>query len=251
MNGPLRRRTLGWLALSLAGALLFFARSATAEDLRTISGRVYKDASILRVDSDGIVFSHKFGVVKIPNSELSADTRRVFDVKKARSEEQYRRAEHQRQVAEEQSERQEQVRRQKVNAERAAVEVDEQEQDAAEEASARNQHHRSSSPQQPLSTKRYRLRGEVIGIGTDWVLVACDGGGALSRLRKEIGIMKESTLAVETPAREVLILTGLRPLPAEGSDVDVSVLAGGTRNDVRTRSGEIYAGRYRVFRAVD
>lgn len=254
MNGRLRQLNCGWAALTLSlssAFVFFFAPQIRADDLRTISGRLYKDAAVLRVDSDGVVFSHKFGVVKISNSQLSPETRREFDIRKVKADEQRRRAEQQSRRAEEQTERAEEIRQQKVNAERAGVEIDEQDQEHAEEVAARIQRHRSEPPKPPTSTQHYRLRGEVIGLGTDWVLVLCDGGGPLSRLKKSIGMMKESTLTIETPGREVVILTGLHQLPVEASDVDVSVQAVGTRHDVRTRTGETYAGRYRVFRAVD
>jgi hypothetical protein len=55
-----------------------FASLALAEDFKTISGRVYKDATISRVEADGIVIKTKTGISKIYFVELPKDVQERF-----------------------------------------------------------------------------------------------------------------------------------------------------------------------------
>ena len=54
------------------------ASLALAEDFKTISGRVYKDATISRVEADGIVIKTKTGISKIYFVELPKDVQERF-----------------------------------------------------------------------------------------------------------------------------------------------------------------------------
>ena len=49
---------------------VLFASLALAEDFKTISGKLYKDATIIRVEADGIVLRTNSGIVKLYFSEL-------------------------------------------------------------------------------------------------------------------------------------------------------------------------------------
>ena len=63
--------TLGILAtLSVSMAL--------AEDFKTINGKEYKDATITRVEGDGIVIRTKTGISKVYFTELSKDVQQRF-----------------------------------------------------------------------------------------------------------------------------------------------------------------------------
>ena len=42
-----------------------FVSLALAEDLKTVSGKIYKDATISRVEADGIVLRTKTGISKV------------------------------------------------------------------------------------------------------------------------------------------------------------------------------------------
>src|ERR1041385_9027231 len=53
-----------------AAAFLFFAAIACGEDVRTKSGKAYKDIIVTRIEPDGIVVTHSFGIEKIPFAEL-------------------------------------------------------------------------------------------------------------------------------------------------------------------------------------
>jgi hypothetical protein len=54
------------------------ASLALAEDFKTISGRVYKDATISHVEADGIVLRTKIGISKVYFVELPKDVQERF-----------------------------------------------------------------------------------------------------------------------------------------------------------------------------
>jgi hypothetical protein len=54
------------------------ASLALAEDFKTVSGRVYKDVTIIRVEADGIVLRSKTGISKIYFIELPKDVQARF-----------------------------------------------------------------------------------------------------------------------------------------------------------------------------
>ena len=51
---------------------------ALAEDFKTVSGKLYKDAAIVRVEADGIVVRTKTGISKIYFIELPKDVQGRF-----------------------------------------------------------------------------------------------------------------------------------------------------------------------------
>jgi hypothetical protein len=57
-------------------ALLGSAVTVPAEDIKTIYGDEYKNATIKRTEPDGLVVMHATGIAKIPFSELPADLQR-------------------------------------------------------------------------------------------------------------------------------------------------------------------------------
>src|SRR5215471_12910435 len=57
---------------------LLSASLALAEDFKTVSGRVYKDATISRVEADGIVLRTKTGISKVYFVELPKDVQERF-----------------------------------------------------------------------------------------------------------------------------------------------------------------------------
>jgi hypothetical protein len=58
--------------------LLCFASIALADDFKTISGKEYKDATVSRVEADGIVIKTKTGLSKIYFAELPKDVQERF-----------------------------------------------------------------------------------------------------------------------------------------------------------------------------
>ena len=67
--------------------ILCFASAAVAEDFKTVNGKEYKDATITRVEPDGIVVKTKSGVIKVYFAELPKEVQDRFhyDPEKAAS----------------------------------------------------------------------------------------------------------------------------------------------------------------------
>ncbi|PYJ29550.1 MAG: hypothetical protein DMF24_00355 [Verrucomicrobia bacterium] len=65
-------------ATTLAILALLSATLALAEDFTTVRGKVYKDATVLRVESNGIVLKTKTGISKVYFVELPRDVQERF-----------------------------------------------------------------------------------------------------------------------------------------------------------------------------
>ena len=65
-------------ATTIAILPLLSASLALAEDFKTVSGRIYKDATISRVEADGIVIRTKTGISKVYFVELPKDVQERF-----------------------------------------------------------------------------------------------------------------------------------------------------------------------------
>jgi len=67
--------------------ILCLASAAFAEDFKTVNGREYKDATVTRVDPDGIAVKTKSGITKIYFIELPKEVQERFhyDSEKAAS----------------------------------------------------------------------------------------------------------------------------------------------------------------------
>ena len=70
-------RVKDW-ATTIAILALLSASLALAEDFKTVSGRVYKDATVSRVEADGIVLKTKTGISKVYFVELPKDVQEKF-----------------------------------------------------------------------------------------------------------------------------------------------------------------------------
>jgi len=57
---------------------VLFAALALSEDFKTISGKVYKDATVSRVEADGIELKTKTGISKVYFIELPQEVRERF-----------------------------------------------------------------------------------------------------------------------------------------------------------------------------
>jgi hypothetical protein len=70
------RRVKYWKSLAILAAL--FASIALAEDFKTINGKEYKNATVNRVETDGIVLKTKSGIAKVYFTELPKDVQERF-----------------------------------------------------------------------------------------------------------------------------------------------------------------------------
>ena len=57
---------------------VLFASLALAEDFKTVSGKVYKDATVSRIEADGIELKTKTGISKVYFTELPQDVQERF-----------------------------------------------------------------------------------------------------------------------------------------------------------------------------
>ena len=68
----------GKLIVIVSATALLLAGPLYAEDITTLTGAVYKNATISRAEPDGIVVLHSAGIVKIPFSELTPEYAKRF-----------------------------------------------------------------------------------------------------------------------------------------------------------------------------
>jgi hypothetical protein len=73
-----RIRRVKRLKTTLAVLATLSASLAVAEDFKTINGKEYKDATIIRVESNGIVLKTKTGISKVYFIELPNDVQERF-----------------------------------------------------------------------------------------------------------------------------------------------------------------------------
>jgi hypothetical protein len=72
--------------ISLAILAALSASIALADDLKTTNGKEYKNVKVNRVEPDGIVITHSFGILKIPFTELPKDVQQRFGYDPAKIE---------------------------------------------------------------------------------------------------------------------------------------------------------------------
>ena len=65
-------------ATTIATLLISLATLAQAEDFKTVSGKVYRDATVNRVEADGIELKTKTGISKVYFAELPQDVQERF-----------------------------------------------------------------------------------------------------------------------------------------------------------------------------
>ncbi len=226
---------------------------AAAEDLQTTSGRVYKDATILRADGRALMIQHRFGVVRVPFSEIAVSSRHSFNAQKAGEIARTRQTEQQRRVAERESHAGgDSARLERIDLQRTSLELEQREEAIAEGVGEKIRLSKSNGQREHPSAQRLRLRGEVIGLGPGWTLVLCESGGDASYVKRELAHLANSPFAPPRPAEEeVLAVVGVRQSVSEGDSVDIVVQEVGTKREFRTKAGDSYSGKYRVFRAVD
>jgi hypothetical protein len=86
IDGPFISRQLGTVSSNLLPIkmkaltflLLCFASVALADDFKTIDGKEYKNATVSRVEPDGIVITFSGGIVKVPFTELSPEIQKKY-----------------------------------------------------------------------------------------------------------------------------------------------------------------------------
>ena len=72
-------------AITLAILALLSATLALAEDFKTVRGKEYKDATVIRIEANGIVLKTKTGISKVYFVELPNDVRERFQPSPAKA----------------------------------------------------------------------------------------------------------------------------------------------------------------------
>ena len=72
-----RLQTMNKATLAILATL--FASIALADDFKTVNGKEYKNATLSRVEPDGIVIKFSGGIVKIPFTELSKELQEKYN----------------------------------------------------------------------------------------------------------------------------------------------------------------------------
>src|SRR5205823_13205403 len=76
-----RRNTAESRRVKYCGTLILavlFASLALSEDFKTVSGKVYKDATVSRIEGDGIVVRTEAGISKVYFTELPQEVQERF-----------------------------------------------------------------------------------------------------------------------------------------------------------------------------
>jgi hypothetical protein len=76
-----RRKTAESRRMKYCGTLILavlFASLALSEDFKTVRGKVYKDATVTRIEADGIELKTKTGISKVYFTELPQDVQQRF-----------------------------------------------------------------------------------------------------------------------------------------------------------------------------
>jgi hypothetical protein len=76
-----RRKTAESRSVKYCGTLILsvlFASLALSEDFKTTTGKVYKNATVSRVEADGIVLKTEAGIAKVYFTELPQDVQKRF-----------------------------------------------------------------------------------------------------------------------------------------------------------------------------
>ena len=82
-RGRIRRVKTCQTAVAILAVL--FGSIALAEDFKTVTGKEYKNASVSRVEADGIVISTKGGISKVYFTELPKDVQERFHFNPAKA----------------------------------------------------------------------------------------------------------------------------------------------------------------------
>jgi hypothetical protein len=80
-SGKQKRQNLAHMkdwATTIVILPLLLATFALAEDFKTVSGKIYKDATVSRIEADGIELKTKTGISKVYFTELPQDVQERF-----------------------------------------------------------------------------------------------------------------------------------------------------------------------------
>jgi hypothetical protein len=208
-----------------------------AEDLKMQSGRTYRDATISRVDKDGLVIKHKFGIVKVAFHNIAAESRDAFNpqkaaelVEKTRRDEEVRARERNREVGQ-----QTLVKTPEIG--RSVMAFEEDNEAEAEAFAARIYQNASPRKMSKSNTPNtFHIRGQIIAAGPTGYIVRRDTGAQ----REVFDLFNDELIFVTSDISEFV----------PGDYMDVRASASGEETTFRTYLGQVYPGRFPIYRII-
>ena len=228
---PRRRLVLIGLATAIG------ISSTHGEDLKTESGRTYRDAIISRVEADGVVIKHRFGIVRVAFKNIAAESRGTFNPQKAAelSEGARRQDQEARERAQEMAQR---TSEEAAERRRSVMAFEEDDEAEAEGFAARRHQNANGHPTSttPTAARTFHVRGQIVAAGPTGYIVQCTP----DRRRSESGFVDERLIVVTSDINEFV----------QGDYMDLRASAEGRETTFRTYLGEIYPGRFPVYRVI-
>ncbi|HJT82760.1 MAG TPA: hypothetical protein VJ719_16300 [Chthoniobacterales bacterium] len=223
MPGLLGLAAFSWISL------------AHAEDLKMESGRVYRDATISGVDGDGLIIRHKFGIVRVPFQNIAAESRQAFNPQKAAEQAENTRRQEQDRLRERKQEIGNGSRAESGETRRSVMAFEE-DSEAEAEAFAGRIHHTAKPKEVPSrSFETFHVRGQVVAAGPTGYIVRCGAGRA-----RDFDFFDQNLIFVTSDISEFV----------PGDYMDVRASAAGEETTFRTYLGEVYPGRFPIYRII-
>jgi len=222
------------MLFALSVAVSIGVSSTRAEDLKTESGRIYRDATISAVDGDSLVIRHKFGIVKVAFKNIAAESRGTFNPQKAAEVAQIAQREQQ-QARERATETAQRTTEEAAERRRSVMAFEED--DEAEADGFASRIHQNANPQPaPKPLRTFHVRGQIVAAGPTGYIVYC----AADPRRRAPDLFDDRMIVVTSDINEFV----------QGEFLDLQALALGRETTFRTYLGQIYPGRFPVYRVI-
>lgn len=218
---------------SLAG--WFYISPVQAGDLKTQSGRTYRDATISRMDKDGLVIKHKFGIVKVAFQNIAVESREAFNPQKAAEVAEKTRREGEDRVRDRERQIGQQTRTETAERGRSVMAFEE-DNEAEAEAFAARIHQRPNSQKLSNAPETFHVRGQIVAAGPTGYIVRCAAGPR----RSDFDLLGEELIFVTSDVSEFV----------QGDYMDVRASAAGEETTFRTYLGQVYPGRFPIYRII-
>ena len=219
--------------ISLAASLCI--SSVRAEDLKTQSGRTYKNATITRVEADGLVITYKFGIVKVAFQNIAAESREAFNPQKAAELAEKTQREQEERTRERARETAQRTIEETAQRHRSVVAFEEDDEAEAEAFGARI-HQKANRPAASYVPKAVHVRGQIVAAGPTGYVVRC----ASDPRRRDSDFFDDRLIVVTSDINEFVL----------GDYMDLQTSPAGKETIFRTYLGQVYPGRFPVYQVI-